>query len=720
MKKLVASAMAAIMLFGSAGTVFAEEGGLSLAESSHLVLDTENGYIDMIDGTVTVGDLKANFAVPVTVTGKDGAKDDGAVVATDDVVATGDASIKAMIWGDVDRNGKVNLGDVSAILKTIAKWSVDINGTAADVDRNTKLNLADVSKLLKKLAKWDDISLGNVRMVFENTKLTAENEDAGLDLYFSSSMLKIGRSNTENTGMNAYKMKLARSETESCQFYLVSDANKEGLTAEITPFEYEYGGYTLEGQLFREYYYESALFNNLIPADIQNYTLDYHPEPLLPNETAFELAADRSQGFMVNVTTDENAPAGMYKATLNIKNADGKIIKSAAVYAYVWDFTLPITPYSASAFGLDSSTIYAAIKLYEGDDMKTYSDYYEFLLQHNITPSEIPYDLLDDRADAYMNDPRVTSFRTIPELGGYAYTDFFGEGNIGAVGEIHKNWDPVATGERLVKTMEKISKNPEWAYKSYFTIMDEPWDIDGYNRIKNVDDWMKGLLGDIDFNLMLCMAGNGVYSYAPYIDLVEFVKPYLDIWCPQSHAYTNYYSKDRVSGAQQWDANRMTYNNFGLYEDRLPSVMDEGDRAWWYICVTPTFPYPNYFKSYQGIGNRIVLWQQYMFDVEGILYWSTNADWGRINLRDSGADDGQLLYWGELYGLKGPVASWRLIQIRDSFDDFDYLKMAEEVCGREAVDKILSTVTTASLRFTEDHTVMEAARDALAEMIVNG
>ncbi len=721
MKKLITLALASVMLFGAVSSVIADDTAataLVLAEGSHLKLDRDAGYVDMIDGTLTVAELRANFEGSITVVNAKGeAKADDAAVATDDTVTAGSDSLKALIYGDADRNGAVNLLDASAFLKNIAKWDADVSEVAADVDKSGGVNLSDVSKLLKKIAGWADISLGNVRMVFENKKLTAENEDAGIDLYFDSAMKKVGRSNTANTGKNSYKVKLARNETESCQFYLVADENMEGLTAELTPFEYEYGGYTLEGELFREYYYDIAVFNQLLPKDNTNYTADYHPEPLLPNETAFELTADRSQGFMVNVTSDENAPSGMYKATLNIKDADGNIIKCAAVYAYVWDFTLPMTPYSASAFGLDSYTLHATLKLFQGDDMKTYSEYYEFLLQHNITPSEIPYDVLDDRADAYMSDPRVTSFRTMPELGGYAYTDFFGEGNVGAVGEANANWDPEATGQKMVETMAKVNSNPEWAYKSYFTIMDEPYDQDTFNRILNVDKWMKGVLGDTDFNLMLCMAGNGVYSDSPFVDLVEFVQPVLDIWCPQTQAYTDYYNI-KTDGKQQWDSSRMTYIKHGIYADRINKVMDEGDRAWWYICCSPEYPYPNYFRSYHGIGNRIVLWQQYMFDVEGILYWSTNADWGKINLKETGADDGQLLYWGELFGLKGPVASFRLIQIRDSFDDFDYLTIAEQIAGREAVDKILSTVTAASLEFTEDYTVMEAARDNLAELIL--
>lgn len=717
MRRIIASLLTATLLIGGAVTSFADNStaGLSLAEGSRLELDRERGLIDGIDGTITVGELRANFAGDVSVAGKA----DDALVFTDDAVFSGDDSLKALIWGDVDRNGKINLVDIVAVIKHIAGWETDISADAADVDKSGTVDTSDASKMLKYIAGWDDISLGDVRMVFENVGLSAEYEDEGVDLYFGSSMVKLANSNTENTGMNSYKMKLAKNEVESCQFYIVSDDDKEGITAELTPFEYEYGGYTLEGELLREYYYKDVLFNDLLTADHTNYVEDYFPEPLLPNDLDFELAAGKAQGFMINVRADKDAPAGMYRATLSIKDGEGKEIKRAAVYAYVWDFTLPETPSSASAFGLNSGTIYLTLKMYEGDDMKTYADYYELLLDYKITTSEMPYDVLDSRADAYMSDPRVTSFRTMPELGGYAYTDFFGDGNVGAVGQQNANWDPVATGEKLVATVEKVNSDPVWAEKSYFACMDEPYDEDTFNRIKAVDDWMKGLLGEMDFNLMLCMASNGVYRHTPeFIDLAEFVKPYVDIWCPQSHAYTDYFNIS-TKGKYQWQT-RHSYREYGLYEDRLKNdLMDEGDRAWWYVCCAPEYPYPNFPKSYQGIGNRVLLWQQYMFDIEGLLYWCVNAGWEKINKYEADASDGQLLYWGELHGLEGPVASFRLVQIRDGLDDFDYLTLAEEAAGREAVDRILHTVTTASLEFTEDAAVMEAARDALAKLIVN-
>ncbi|MBR4881239.1 MAG: hypothetical protein IKU19_04855, partial [Clostridia bacterium] len=110
MKKLLTLALTAAMLLSSAVSVFADDAGLTLAEGSHLKV--ENGIVDMIDGTLTVGELKANFAGAVDVAGKS----DDAAVCADDVVTAGGESAKAIIWGDASKDGKITLTDATRML----------------------------------------------------------------------------------------------------------------------------------------------------------------------------------------------------------------------------------------------------------------------------------------------------------------------------------------------------------------------------------------------------------------------------------------------------------------------------------------------------------------------------------------------------------------------------------------------------------------------------
>ena len=59
------------------------------------------------------------------------------------------------LLGDISGDGKINLMDVSAVMKYIAKWDVELTTEAADVTGDGKINLMDVSLIMKYIAKWD-------------------------------------------------------------------------------------------------------------------------------------------------------------------------------------------------------------------------------------------------------------------------------------------------------------------------------------------------------------------------------------------------------------------------------------------------------------------------------------------------------------------------------------------------------------------------------------
>lgn len=62
--------------------------------------------------------------------------------------------------GDANGDGKINISDVSAVLKYIAKWdSIEVDSADADVTGDGKVNISDVSMLLKYIAGWDSVEL---------------------------------------------------------------------------------------------------------------------------------------------------------------------------------------------------------------------------------------------------------------------------------------------------------------------------------------------------------------------------------------------------------------------------------------------------------------------------------------------------------------------------------------------------------------------------------
>ena len=62
---------------------------------------------------------------------------------------------KTVIYGDANGDGKINLLDLIAMRKYLAKWNIEIDTVAADCNADGKVNLLDLILLRKYLAKWN-------------------------------------------------------------------------------------------------------------------------------------------------------------------------------------------------------------------------------------------------------------------------------------------------------------------------------------------------------------------------------------------------------------------------------------------------------------------------------------------------------------------------------------------------------------------------------------
>ncbi len=574
---------------------------------------------------------------------------------------------------------------------------------------NTDVTTADTPATDKK----EDDVLDYIPLEFVNEKLTAENEDAGMELFFTSMMNKVGRSETESTGEYAYLIKMAKNEYDSCQVMINSTEAKEGLSAEITPFVHESGTGELEAKLEFVYYHEHSVYTQINPwSDSRpedSMKKDYYPELIMPMAETFEIKENRNQHFIITATSAKDSPAGMYKATFNIKDADGKVIKTANVYVKIWDFTVPDTPYSASLF-CNAYFVNPKAEDQEAAAKESLAEYYEHMLSMNLSSYILPVEITSDEADAYMDDPRVTAF--VIAGGKTGPNREYGQEMYGGIMD--------ESDEDTIANYNKVASKEEWFNKGMFYYTDEPTG-ERMNQVKYAYEYVTELLGTTNIRNMTPFYTNSFQSEElkkQNIDLIEFIKPYINVWAALSPAYHDY------EDGGKWTSKEI-YEAHGNYSDRVEELRERGDTIWWYVCISPQVPYANYFTYYQGVVTRLLSWQQYMNDVDGVLYFSTRESWSNINnsgrfvgsgLANNG--DGTLQYPGEKWGYEGPQASWRLLQIRDGFDDFDYLKIAEELCGREAVMKVVDKVSTGMLEYTEDYRVLEAAREEIVEMIL--
>lgn len=133
--------------------------------------------------------------------------------------------------GDVNADNKINLSDVSLILKYIAKWSnLNIKLSSADVTSDGKVNLSDVSVILKYIAKWNNICLGHTYSKYKCTKC-GEVDKAHAYEYLIEWVKKNGEVDGSHVNFDYYL-----EDDEYVRFSLTYEANRNCLYLNLGEF----------------------------------------------------------------------------------------------------------------------------------------------------------------------------------------------------------------------------------------------------------------------------------------------------------------------------------------------------------------------------------------------------------------------------------------------------------------------------------------------------
>lgn len=516
-----------------------------------------------------------------------------------------------------------------------------------------------------------------------NEKIDAPYEDALLELWFDHSSRNLNQSSPEPTGLYTYTVRMAKNEIENCQFFLYSLSGHAGLKVEVSDFT---GPSTVGTELYYEHYIRMG-DNGLMP------------DPLIPFGDSITLEAEKVQGFIVKVKTDKDTPAGNYTATVNVKDSDGNIIKTAKISLKVWDFVLSDETACDTAFGLSKGDIYSAHGVTTDDDGVLYKTYYDFLLENRICAYDLPYDLTDSRVDEYLDNPRVTSFH----ITGYK-TDY--------------------SNEKLGTIYNKLSANEDWFEKGYFYYVDEPMNESALGEIASAGQ-------------NLASVYPGYQMLAPYFmnyefggkDMISIMEPYINIWCTKVNAWTPQGATG--NGVVHMLSESQIAAN-GTYAQRMAKQVEGGDKNWVYYCWEPLEPYTTFDAAHEGIEQRVAFWQSYQNDVTGLLYfcvneWAAVSHWNKIEKINAGGNpvygDGTIVYCGDKLSRLGeenidaPVSSMRLENIRDGIEDYQYLYMAEELFGEDTVNEFIEKITTDVITWTKDEDLLQNTRAALGDLI---
>ncbi|MBO7658226.1 MAG: DUF4091 domain-containing protein [Clostridia bacterium] len=551
-----------------------------------------------------------------------------------------------------------------------------------------------------------------------NTKLTAANEDSSINLWFNHPYVKTPESSTTSSGMNTYQIRMAKNEIEGVQFLLSSTAAKTGLTAELSAFTNSSGD-TLKHVICEGYYFDDIEGQSIV-------------DPIPELKGSFDLKAGKSKTFLIKAYTDKNTKAGQYSAVLTIKDSQGREVKKANVYVYVWNFALPDASNCKIQADLSWWNIYSnnAPWLYSGDDSLTYCKYYEYLLENKVNCYRLPF--LDDekthdnpysdpRINKYLDDPRVQCFNPV----GYG-TDH-------------------VTDARIQNAYNYLSQNPEWLKKAYFYPVDEPQNTGMLDTLISYAKKIKSVFGS-SAKIIAPMHINGALQNSTQ-DFFSYVKDYVNVWCPHNYFFNTLADyKNNPQLMFRYYTSQLE-NNLGSFKDRMAAEQAEGDEVWWYVTRFPHNPEITLSIDDQEVVHRIMFWQQKLYDIDGFLYYMVNDwhygtyPWNSLHETDNSYPynvygNGVLVYNGfedsEGQPYQGrdrydqledksynayPVGSLRLESVRDGAEDYDYLTILDELYGEGTSDLVIKQITTSLGNYKADAELFNRLRIAVGNLI---
>jgi hypothetical protein len=198
----------------------------------------------------------------------------------------------------------------------------------------------------------------------------------------------------------------------------------------------------------------------------------------------------------------------------------------------------------------------------------------------------------------------------------------------------------------------------------------------------------------------------------PNTENYPFVREGMEIIHNSAPKITRFITEHRP-GPDIMDVTEISCTVIGqLDPDIIRDLVAQGREFWSYVCCCPKAPFLSLFIDHDAINMRMWLWLSYKFQMKGILIWSANywnsstaspenylqnpwedpmaytVGYGLPFGKQSGwgNGDGRLFYPPNrnpndhtIKYLDGPVPCLRLENIRDGIEDYEYLRMLDEI-----------------------------------------
>ncbi len=500
------------------------------------------------------------------------------------------------------------------------------------------------------------------------------------------------RDEFEATNRDSIDISMAKNEKEGFQFLLASTQNYDGLRCEVSALS-DGNGNTLEGTVY--------VAHNLYvrKASPYNYKRGYRPFALLEQDNAyvggtFDVVANRSKTLYVQYQTTKDTVPGVYTGKLEIKQGD-TVLTGGEVSITVWDLYYEEETANKVIFGAGYSMWdtgeYNGTQLVgpenapdfkiigDGtavDNIEVCEQFMDFMLEDRLSPNVIIYEdgLLNEKAAKYLDNPRVS-------------------------------YMSIADQKNLYLQYEKAVEEG-WYDKIMFHQFDEPHEeshmghiFDGIRRLQNLFPTKN------HFN-------------AFYVDLPDGDKNIADRLGEVSELHCTL-SPNFAAG-----------NPIG--RSLLKLKAERGDTLFWYTCGSNPADTIDLLPFFPGTLQRTLFWQQYLYDIDGYLLWSTTWWYGEDNIWEDGYEEkkhklassvmgatgnGVLIYFDPI--TKEPVPTLSLQSTRDGIEDYQLFAMAEEVLGRDTVLTYIKRITTSLTEYNSDAEVLMQVRNELAKALLD-
>ncbi|MGC8643342.1 MAG: DUF4091 domain-containing protein [Isosphaeraceae bacterium] len=417
----------------------------------------------------------------------------------------------------------------------------------------------------------------------------------------------------------------------------------------------------------------------------------------------FDLPADQTHGFLVDLHIPADARPGDYHGVYRVKGERQDAIE-IPVSLRVWNFVLPDTPTLQAALGSPTGRM---------------RQYYRRRNFKDLNQQPVNWDAVEEQCAQLVAEHRINatpsrlpepvagldgSFQIVPEQV-KALQSFIDRYHVNALQLPHP--DNIVKGPerqrgRLQAWLNAWDRAIEAVGRPsvvfYFYLRDEPNDEAAYRYVQT---W-----------------GRAIRQTGTRVKVMVVEQPQtqdegwgnlhgaVDIWCPLFCLFEPKPAEERrAAGESIW-----TYTALCQGKTMTP---------WWQT----DFPLLHY---------RVPSWIAWRYHIRGLLYWGGMSYWNDVDdpWIDAGTyrpgkrrggpvynGEGSLVYPARAVGYDGIVPSLRLKALRDSIEDYEYLCIMDRLGQRETALKEVLPLAGSWTRWTDDPAAFAQARKRLAEAI---